>query len=66
MNRTHFVIMRLLSHITPNGTTAINAAECIYKNLIEDDIDISKMQCIGSDGTRFNTGHLTGEDSSQE
>lgn len=48
------------THITPNGSDAVTAAKCIYDKLISDNIDCNKIHIIGSDGTVFNTGHISG------
>lgn len=61
----HYTILfqpgdRFYSHITPNGPTAVNAARSIYDSFIKDDIDIAKLNFVGSDGTNFNVGHLSG------
>lgn len=48
------------THLTPNGSKALNAAECILNKLHSDGISTAKLQFIGCDGTVFNTGHKSG------
>lgn len=53
-NHYDIVIQRgdnFYTHLTPNGSRALNAAECIYNKLMENELDCSKLQFIGCDGT---------------
>lgn len=64
-SQNHYAIMiepgnQYYTHVTPEGSTAVDTARCIYQKLIKDGIDCDKIHIVGSDGTVFNTGHLSG------
>lgn len=48
------------THVTPDKSDAVTAAKCIFNKLISGGIDCNKIQIVGSDGTVFNTGHISG------